>query len=154
MHGHERVGSCQYRRTMNRGSPLSRVLMPVLAVAVGIGGFLLIRALSGNALKLQTHVLDGRAEGPSHVRVDWEIRNKGTNAAHYRQCTISVTARNGTIVGTTSGGPFPDQVTVGPIWSGTTWHGSTIVTTSQGSASASGAEVVCTGVVNDSHGGK
>jgi hypothetical protein len=125
-----------------------RALVAVVVVVIAIGGFLLFRVISHDSVRLHTKVLGVRVAGDGGVIVSWQIDNTGLNPAYYKHCTISIVASNGDVLGSSSGGPYPPQLNVGPISNGDSWTTSTAVTTHGRSEGATHVDARCTQPVN------
>ena len=130
------------------GTPMKCLRRAAVPIVLALTAFLLIQHFVGNGVDLRAHVEDVSVSGPNQVKVAWLIDNQGSNDAFFHHCTISVTTAEGTIVGRVKGGPFPPQVTRGPLAGGNSWHTTTIVATMGDSSIATHAKVTCTGAVN------
>lgn len=124
------------------------------AVAGGIGlvviatVFVIIFFVLPHNLKLMPKITSFQTSGPTSVLVTWSLTNTGGQVAFDRHCTVSVLGARGQVLGSSSGGPFPSQITHGPISAGDSWHTTTTISTVSGAAHATRATVACTGTVN------
>lgn len=125
-------------------------LIALLAIAA-IVGVLIFETLRG--VHLQAGVLGVHQSGAHQVTVSWRIRNTGSSPAYFRHCTVTASGAGGQSLGSTTGGPFPSQESVGPISPGGTWKTTTLVTVSGSATLVGTATVTCTGTVNAGRGG-
>ncbi len=126
----------------------SRAVIGGIGLVAIVTTFVFIYFVLPHNLKLTPRVISFRIASPTNVLVTWSLANRGGVVAFDRHCTVSVMDDGGQLLGSTRGGPFPSQVSYGPISPGGTWHTTTAVSTAANAGRPARAAVVCTGSVN------